>query len=63
MDDALVMDTKEEIFEMNNGCICCTGASGAWAGWLPCSRLLAAGARVGAYGSLAVRRPQVNLPL
>ena len=25
VDDALVMDTKEEIFEMNNGCICCTG--------------------------------------
>ncbi|KAL4434344.1 hypothetical protein ABPG75_000785 [Micractinium tetrahymenae] len=24
VDDALVMDTKEEIFEMNNGCICCT---------------------------------------
>ena len=25
IDDALVMETKEEIFEMNNGCICCTG--------------------------------------
>ena len=27
MDDALVrkkFDTQEEIFEMNNGCICCT---------------------------------------
>ncbi|EFN51669.1 hypothetical protein CHLNCDRAFT_49195 [Chlorella variabilis] len=24
VDDALVLDTKEEIFEMNNGCICCT---------------------------------------
>lgn len=24
IDDALVMETKEEIFEMNNGCICCT---------------------------------------
>jgi hypothetical protein len=26
IDDALVMESKEEIFEMNNGCICCTGA-------------------------------------
>lgn len=24
IDDALVMETKEEIFEMNNGCICCS---------------------------------------
>ncbi|KAI3439001.1 hypothetical protein D9Q98_001413 [Chlorella vulgaris] len=24
IDDALVLDTREEIFEMNNGCICCT---------------------------------------
>lgn len=24
IDDALVMETKEEIFEMNNGCVCCT---------------------------------------
>ncbi|MEW5316345.1 MAG: hypothetical protein WDW38_007724 [Sanguina aurantia] len=24
IDDALVMETREEIFEMNNGCICCT---------------------------------------
>lgn len=24
IDDALVVDAKEEIFEMNNGCICCT---------------------------------------
>ncbi len=24
IDDALVIDTDEEIFEMNNGCICCT---------------------------------------
>jgi G3E family GTPase len=24
VDDALVLETKEEIFEMNNGCICCT---------------------------------------
>eukprot|EP00878_Enallax_costatus_P000297 GHUV01000370.1.p1 GENE.GHUV01000370.1~~GHUV01000370.1.p1 ORF type:complete len:381 (+),score=104.97 GHUV01000370.1:147-1289(+) len=24
IDDALVMETKEEIFEMNNGCLCCT---------------------------------------
>lgn len=24
IDDGLVMETKEEIFEMNNGCICCT---------------------------------------
>jgi hypothetical protein len=29
VDDALVMDTKEEIFEMNNGCVCCTGAETA----------------------------------
>ena len=28
VDDALVMDTKEEIFEMNNGCVCCTGRQG-----------------------------------
>ena len=27
IDDALVMETKEEIFEMNNGCVCCTGGS------------------------------------
>lgn len=25
IDDALVMETKEEIFELNNGCVCCTG--------------------------------------
>jgi G3E family GTPase len=24
VDDALVLDSQEEIFEMNNGCICCT---------------------------------------
>ncbi|GLC69806.1 hypothetical protein PLESTF_000882500 [Pleodorina starrii] len=24
IDDALVMESKEEIFEMNNGCVCCT---------------------------------------
>ena len=24
VDDGLVVETKEEIFEMNNGCICCT---------------------------------------
>ncbi|KAG1668150.1 hypothetical protein FOA52_005142 [Chlamydomonas sp. UWO 241] len=24
IDDALVLETREEIFEMNNGCICCT---------------------------------------
>jgi hypothetical protein len=27
IDDGLVVDTKEEIFEMNNGCVCCTGGS------------------------------------
>eukprot|EP00887_Chlorella_sp_A99_P000670 scaffold5.g670.t1 len=26
IDDALVMESKEEIFEMNNGCVCCTVA-------------------------------------
>jgi G3E family GTPase len=25
IDDALVLQSQEEIFEMNNGCICCTG--------------------------------------
>mmetsp|Transcript_59682 Transcript_59682/g.69757 ORF Transcript_59682/g.69757 Transcript_59682/m.69757 type:complete len:354 (-) Transcript_59682:66-1127(-) len=24
IDDAIVMETEEEVFEMNNGCICCT---------------------------------------
>jgi G3E family GTPase len=24
VDDALVLDSREEVFEMNNGCICCT---------------------------------------
>lgn len=28
IDDALVMETKEEIFELNNGCVCCTGQHG-----------------------------------
>lgn len=31
IDDALVMETKEEIFELNNGCVCCTGQQTA--GW------------------------------
>jgi len=25
IDDGLVLDTKEELYEMNNGCVCCTG--------------------------------------
>jgi hypothetical protein len=25
VDDALVIESKEEIIEMNNGCVCCTG--------------------------------------
>jgi hypothetical protein len=25
IDDALVMQAQEEIFEMNNGCVCCSG--------------------------------------
>ena len=25
IDDALVLQSKEEVIEMNNGCICCTG--------------------------------------
>ncbi|KIZ07164.1 Putative metal chaperone yciC [Monoraphidium neglectum] len=24
IDDALVLETKEDIYEMNNGCLCCT---------------------------------------
>jgi G3E family GTPase len=24
IDDALVIDADEEVFEMNNGCVCCT---------------------------------------
>ena len=24
VDDALVLETEEEVFEMNNGCVCCT---------------------------------------
>ena len=28
VDDGLVVETKEEVFEMNNGCICCTGGFG-----------------------------------
>ncbi|WP_319949840.1 GTP-binding protein, partial [Klebsiella pneumoniae] len=24
IDDALVINADEEVFEMNNGCICCT---------------------------------------
>ena len=27
VDDALVLESKEEIVEMNNGCICCTGVT------------------------------------
>ena len=33
IDDALVMETKEEIFEMNNGCVCCTGKSMGRSAW------------------------------
>jgi G3E family GTPase len=25
IDDALVLQAQEEIFEMNNGCVCCSG--------------------------------------
>jgi hypothetical protein len=25
IDDALVIQTREQIFELNNGCVCCTG--------------------------------------
>ena len=24
VDDAIVLETEEEVFEMNNGCVCCT---------------------------------------
>ena len=27
IDDALVLRSEEEVIEMNNGCICCTGES------------------------------------
>jgi hypothetical protein len=33
IDDALVLESKEEIFELNNGCVCCTG--GAWCSLWP----------------------------
>jgi hypothetical protein len=29
IDDALVLETKEDIYEMNNGCLCCTGRASA----------------------------------
>jgi len=31
IDDGLVMESKEEILEMNNGCVCCTGEARACA--------------------------------
>ena len=35
IDDALVIETEEEVFEMNNGCVCCTVR---WSRQLCCGR-------------------------
>lgn len=36
VDDALVIETKEEIFELNNGCVCCTGKAACYCIWKFC---------------------------
>ena len=68
VDDGLVIETKEKVFEMNNGCVCCTGEhrlaglAGRWASGPLASRWRRTSARR-ACARPAARRRVFQAPL